>query len=1029
MSRDTDAADSEPEDRTPTWRSEPAQGGDPSSVGERAGDRIGPYRLIERIGEGGFGTVWLAEQDQPIRRQVALKIIKPGMDSREVIARFEQERQALALMDHPNIAKVLEAGTTATGRPFFAMEWIKGTRITEFCDERRLTTEERLHLFMSVCQAVQHAHQKGVIHRDLKPSNVLVAELDGVATPKVIDFGVAKAMQQPLTDKTLATAVDQIVGTPLYMSPEQVAGNLDIDTRSDLYALGMLLYELLTGRMPFARGDLARAGIDAIRRAILEQEPRKPSTALETLGDGDIEEAARRRRVPATRLLKTIRGDLDWIVLKAMDKDRARRYDSPSALAEDLRRHLANEPVTACPPSVSYRLRRLIRRNRFAFAAVAAILLTLFIGLAASLHLYLRERTARHLAERAEQDARAEAARTEQVVQLMREMLGGAVTAIAQGHDPTMMKDILDRTAVGLEGRLQHQPELHADMRLFIANVYLDLGLPEEAEHHGREALRLATLTRGRTNALAAMALERLANTLCQRGQLAEAETLALSSLQMREALCGPSHADTAQSLLTLGLVFAMGDKRESRHAVYRRADAILDQLGGEGYLLSARARDDSGRLFVLQRKFAEAEADTRESLDILLRHTSREDPAVLRGYRHLSNVLFSRGKFEESDQALRAELAIAQKLYGEEAPEVAEALYRLSVNLTSMKRIQEAAPLIQRSLEISRKLHKDGTEEFASRTEQLALVEYLEGRFAEAETHLREAIDIWMRTRGPTHQTTVRAKLALVKVLDRTGRPQEKEQLLASLPSTVKAANQSLVVAALRTSTELLAQKGQWKDAAAEYGRLIAADPTDHWSYHACAALLAIAGDLDGFRRNRSLALTRFADTTDPVHAERMAKAALLIAAGISSQELAAAAALAERAVGVSPTTATYRYHTFTKGLSDYRQGHFESATNALGRTLVGTSTNALLWPQTLALIAMADACSTNLAGARAALAQAERMTAAKRHSPTEGHAGSSWYDEVVTELLLHEARTTVAKFVTASEDRAPAVQADGSM
>ena len=349
---------------------------------EKPGDRIGPYKLLQQIGEGGFGTVWMAEQRTPIRRRVALKIIKPGMDSKEVIARFEQERQALAIMDHPCIARVYDAGTTCWGRPYFVMELVRGKRITEFCDEVSMSTAERLGLFIKVCHAVQHAHQKGVIHRDLKPSNILVSIQDGEPEPKIIDFGVAKAMQQPLTEKTLFTRFEQMVGTPLYMSPEQAAGDLDIDTRADTYALGVLLYELLTGRPPFDPDTLMNAGFDEMRRVIREEEPRRPSTVLSTMDKTLLGTVAQHRRSESPKLAGSIRGDLDWIVMKALEKDRRRRYPTTGDLAADVRRHLAHEPVEAGPPSPLYRFRKLLRRHRGKAIAAGFVFLTAVVGLA-----------------------------------------------------------------------------------------------------------------------------------------------------------------------------------------------------------------------------------------------------------------------------------------------------------------------------------------------------------------------------------------------------------------------------------------------------------------------------------------------------------------------------------------------------------------------------------------------------------------------------------------------------------------------
>jgi eukaryotic-like serine/threonine-protein kinase len=370
-----------------------------AAVTEKAGDRIGRYKLLQKIGEGGVGVVYMAEQEEPVRRRVALKVIKLGMDTKSVIARFEAERQALAMMDHPNIAKVLDAGATENGRPYFVMELVRGVRITEYCDENNLPTTERLKLFIQVCQAIQHAHQKGIIHRDIKPSNILVTLHDGTPVPKVIDFGIAKATEHRLTDKTLFTEFTMFIGTPAYMSPEQAQmSGLDIDTRSDIYALGVLLYELLTGKTPFDPEALMHAGLDECRRTIRETEPARPSTRLATMVEAELTTTARQRRIEAPRLIHLLNGDLDWIAMKCLEKDRARRYETASGLAMEIQRYLDGEPVLARPPSNLYRLRKFARRHQGGLAAAAAVTVTLLAGVTISVCLAVRATRAEHRA-------------------------------------------------------------------------------------------------------------------------------------------------------------------------------------------------------------------------------------------------------------------------------------------------------------------------------------------------------------------------------------------------------------------------------------------------------------------------------------------------------------------------------------------------------------------------------------------------------------------------------------------------------
>lgn len=402
---------------------------------EELGSTIGRFRLLEKIGEGGFGVVYVAEQREPVKRRVALKIIKLGMDTQQVVARFEAERQALAVMDHPHIAKVFDAGATDTGRPYFVMELVRGAKITSFCDQNRLTIPQRLELFLLVCQAIQHAHQKGIIHRDIKPSNILVSSQEGTGVPKVIDFGIAKATQQDLSDKTVYTQMQQFIGTPAYVSPEQAQGGLDIDTRSDIYSLGVLLYELLTGYRPFDANALMDQGIDVLRRTIQEKEPPRPSTKLSSLDREQLAAVAGQRSADALKLISALRGDLNWVVMKCLEKDRVRRYETANALALDIKRFLKNEPVEARPPDTFYRFSKLVRRNKMAFAAASLTVLGLMLVTALSLRLWIQEKRLRRQAEAVAAVDRANAALSTELRERaeISDIVGAAAVLLTQG--------------------------------------------------------------------------------------------------------------------------------------------------------------------------------------------------------------------------------------------------------------------------------------------------------------------------------------------------------------------------------------------------------------------------------------------------------------------------------------------------------------------------------------------------------------------------------------------------------------------
>ncbi|MBI3851029.1 MAG: serine/threonine protein kinase [Verrucomicrobia bacterium] len=746
----------------------PAEAETTSLVTEKPGDRIGHYKLLEKIGEGGCGVVYMAEQEEPVRRRVALKVIKLGMDTEAVIARFEAERQALALMDHPNIAKIFDAGITgipltpslsptggegvrrtgegdsgsantqpstlnsqlSPGRPYFVMELVRGTKITEYCDHNNLTMPARLALFMQVCRAIQHAHQKGIIHRDIKPSNILVTLHDGVPIPKVIDFGIAKATQGRLTDKTVFTAFHQFIGTPAYMSPEQAEmSGLDIDTRSDIYSLGVLLYELLTGRPPFDQKELLAAGLDEMRRTIREKEPLKPSTRLtQELVAADVSPLKSRGgnerdiRADSRRLLQEVRGDLDWIAMKCLEKDRARRYETANGLASDIQRHLANEPVVARPPSAAYRFQKLVRRNKIAVAATSAVAAALIIGLGVSTWMFLREK--------------AEAAKSQQVAKFLKDTLEDVGRVVSLGRDNKIMQDVLDKLAERVAKDLTNQPEVEAELRMTIGNIYRYMGLYQKGEAMFRNALAIKRNLWGNEHPEVAASLNSLAGVLWDQQKLTEAETLGREALAMREKFLGPKHRDVAQSLNTLAIVLVDQGKLAQAEVMLRQALAIRKALPGK---------------------------DER----------SEERSALAQSLSNLSNVLARQGKLAEAETMRREALEIYKKYGGNECPEVAFALGNLAITLQMQGKLAEAETMQRDALRMNKKFLNGDHPSVATSLTELANVLYAQGKLAEGETEEREALATYRKL---DHPHVADSLTELVIVLSDQGKLAESE-------------------------------------------------------------------------------------------------------------------------------------------------------------------------------------------------------------------------------------------------------------
>ncbi len=815
----------------PTSAAPAPAAGHTAALGETVGDRIGPYRLLQQLGEGGFGVVFLAEQSEPVQRKVALKVLKLGMDTRQVVARFEQERQALALMDHPHIARVLDAGATATGRPYFVMDLVRGEPITGYCDKHQLSIDDRLRLFAQVCQAVQHAHGKGIIHRDLKPSNILVAHQDGRPMAKVIDFGIAKATSQKLTDKTLFTEHQQVIGTLQYMSPEQAEGSPDIDTRSDVYSLGVLLYELLTGSTPFDKQTLRNAMYAEIQRLIREVEPPRPSTRLSESHDTLASIAAKRRSEPK-RLGTLLRGDLDWIVMKALEKDRARRYETANGLAQDIQRHLQGDAVVAAPPSAGYRLRKFVHRNRGTVAALTAVALSLVVGVVAfawQARIATRERNdamAARAAEQAQREvAEARSAELAQVATFQERMLG-QIDATAAGV--RLMQDLRDRhraalatsavpaderdaradafaqelartnatdvavaivdatflapavTAVGKQ--FAQQPLVEATLRQTLATLYSSLGRFETAQGLQQQATDARTARLGPDQLDTARSRQDLAVILEKRGRYQEAETLLREALAVRRAQLGLEHGDTLVTLGNLGGNLRYQGKLAEAEPMLEEALRITRKVRGSEHRDTLIRANVLGFLRIDQGRIADAEPLWRETYTTGLRVFGPDDVDVITWTNNLGGLLSSSGKVVEAERYYREAWAAAVRVHGVRHPNTLNCASNVASLLAGQGRYAEAEAIEREVLDSRTRTFGADHPDTLNSMVALAFALRRQTKFAEAEALLQAAFAAHQRISGIDNAHTLRAGAQLASLRVDSGQPAAAETLFREL-------------------------------------------------------------------------------------------------------------------------------------------------------------------------------------------------------------------------------------------------------